>query len=343
MNISGDAAPSFLDYSLASENVIVYNVKCDSSRRQGLSITYAKNIIIENCSFVNTGQIKRTNPTRGIDIEPTDTDVWKHTLEDIIVRNCYFDNNYNGAIAIQGGNTSHVKRITIDNCVINNESITANVGSDIKILNTKEFSLGAKGVLDANGGPVDISIDNSYVKSFYFEGVADSKIKLCVQNCIIDNPFLTKNYYAIKDYVKLLNCQCNGLPLTTVSEDVVFEDCIFNAQPSQGAQPKLSGNVYVRNCKFGYFYKYIFAGHISLINCEFNNEYQNGAFTLADGGDLIELRNCIFQNDATPIFYWQVGGDWSQGTLIVEGIFNSSQTIQIDASFGTYKNRIITL
>jgi hypothetical protein len=59
----------------------------DNNYRQGISVITAKNLLIENCVFKNTGG---TAPSAGIDLEPNRSD---ESLANIIVRNCVFENN----------------------------------------------------------------------------------------------------------------------------------------------------------------------------------------------------------------------------------------------------------
>ncbi|UGB38517.1 right-handed parallel beta-helix repeat-containing protein [Frateuria soli] len=54
-------------YLKVSENVTILNVVSDHNRRQGLSITPAKNVYVVNSTFSNT---RGTLPEAGIDIEP---------------------------------------------------------------------------------------------------------------------------------------------------------------------------------------------------------------------------------------------------------------------------------
>lgn len=73
-----------------SSDITIKNVKCANGRRQGLSIITGKNIIIERCKFFNTGAIKSTPPSSGIDIEPnTDFGV----LDNIQIISCEFAGN----------------------------------------------------------------------------------------------------------------------------------------------------------------------------------------------------------------------------------------------------------
>jgi hypothetical protein len=70
-----------------NENIVIRDVTADNNYRQGISVITARNLLIENCVFNNTGG---TAPSAGIDLEPNRSD---EALENIIVRNCVFENN----------------------------------------------------------------------------------------------------------------------------------------------------------------------------------------------------------------------------------------------------------
>ena len=74
----------------ASENVVIRDVTTDNCYRQGISVISARNVLIENCVFKNTGG---TPPGAGIDLEP---DRAHQPLANIIIRNSLFENNVLG-------------------------------------------------------------------------------------------------------------------------------------------------------------------------------------------------------------------------------------------------------
>ncbi len=76
------------------ENVIIDNVRCTASRRQGLSIIAGRNIIVKNSLFADIGTIKFSPPGAGLDIEPNR---YGETIVDsIVISNCVFKNNHDG-------------------------------------------------------------------------------------------------------------------------------------------------------------------------------------------------------------------------------------------------------
>ncbi len=68
-------------------NVTLKDVKCVRNYRQGLSVIAVRGLLCDNCDFSETGG---TPPESGIDFEPNWPD---EVLQDIVVRNCRFENN----------------------------------------------------------------------------------------------------------------------------------------------------------------------------------------------------------------------------------------------------------
>lgn len=76
------------------ENITVRDVVCDDNHRQGMSVISAQNLLIENCTFSNTGG---TAPEAGIDFEPDSSD---QRFVNCVVRNSVFENNAGHQILI---------------------------------------------------------------------------------------------------------------------------------------------------------------------------------------------------------------------------------------------------
>lgn len=96
-------------------NFHVTNITSDNNYRQGISVTNAKNCLVENCLLKNTwGQ----EPEAGIDFEPDDATM---QLVNCVVRNCRMENNNAAGVLIypQMMNSGSVPlSITIQNCYI---------------------------------------------------------------------------------------------------------------------------------------------------------------------------------------------------------------------------------
>jgi hypothetical protein len=115
---------------LYSEHIVLQNLVFEDNARQGISVISAKNLLIENCVFKNTGrsnhhQLAAHGPWCGIDLEP---DSVMQRLENITIKNCTFENNKGDGllIAFAGG----LNRVVIKECTFkdNNRSAIALIG-----------------------------------------------------------------------------------------------------------------------------------------------------------------------------------------------------------------------
>ncbi|MGD0961011.1 MAG: glycosyl hydrolase family 28-related protein, partial [Methylomonas sp.] len=75
----------------SSANVTVCNAVADNNRRQGLTVTSANGVVIENSTFQNTNG---TYPSSGIDIEPNNGE----TINNIQILNSKFAGNWGSGI-----------------------------------------------------------------------------------------------------------------------------------------------------------------------------------------------------------------------------------------------------
>jgi parallel beta-helix repeat protein len=87
----GTDARSYYGYC---ENIAVKDCMCDNNYRQGISITSAKNVLIDNCIFQNTNG---TAPSAGIDLEPSND---THKLTNIVISNCISQFNAGAGFAL---------------------------------------------------------------------------------------------------------------------------------------------------------------------------------------------------------------------------------------------------
>ena len=77
-----------------SKDILIRDVVCDSNHRQGMSVTSAENLHVENCVFSNT---VGTSPMAGIDLEPNRAE---EKMVNVVIRNCIFDNNYRRGLLV---------------------------------------------------------------------------------------------------------------------------------------------------------------------------------------------------------------------------------------------------
>lgn len=101
-----------------SKNVFIKSCVLEGGRRQGISITSANDVRIENCIFTNVGG---TDPEYAIDIEPNKGDVVSNVrIEQIKIENC------RGGVCIYGRSTgAKVSNIMIRRSFISGDTKTA--------------------------------------------------------------------------------------------------------------------------------------------------------------------------------------------------------------------------
>lgn len=94
-----------------SKDVSIYNCMLENGRRQGISITSAKNVQIHNCDIKN---IHGTLPECAIDIEPNKF----QAVEDVLISKVHIVDCGGGILAYGGAKFSEIKGITIADCDI---------------------------------------------------------------------------------------------------------------------------------------------------------------------------------------------------------------------------------
>lgn len=99
---------------LSSKNIEIRNCVLDHGRRQGISVTSADGVLIENSIISN---VSGTNPQAAIDIEPNHYE----TVDNVIIRNvnCV---NCEGGIETWRPKDARLGSVTIDGCSISGSS-----------------------------------------------------------------------------------------------------------------------------------------------------------------------------------------------------------------------------
>lgn len=92
-------------------SVVLRNLTLDGSRRQGISITSAKNILVDNCVIKN---ISGTSPQSGIDIEPNANSI----IDNVAIKNCNITNCGGWGIDLYNVNINSMNDILIQNVVV---------------------------------------------------------------------------------------------------------------------------------------------------------------------------------------------------------------------------------
>jgi parallel beta-helix repeat protein len=103
----------------SSANVTVCNAVADNNRRQGLTVTSANGVVIENSTFQNTNG---TYPSSGIDIEPNNGE----TINNIQILNSKFAGNWGSGIQSSYNSGSNPNTTNTTNLTISGNSITNN-------------------------------------------------------------------------------------------------------------------------------------------------------------------------------------------------------------------------
>lgn len=97
------------------ENIEIRDVVCDNNYRQGISIISARNLLIENCIFRNTGG---TAPQAGVDFEPNNA---TQILSNCFVKNCVSEANQGPGFVVHPTNLKNDSEdlsIRFENCVV---------------------------------------------------------------------------------------------------------------------------------------------------------------------------------------------------------------------------------
>lgn len=199
-----------------SSNVSLIDCVADNNRRNGVSITSGKRVLLERCKFTN--QIG-TNPQSGLDIEP---DSNSDFVEDITVKDCYAYNNaalgYIVALnALPGAVTKNVN-INLINCVDDGGTGTS-VGG---------FSV----------GPVTIGS---------YKVTGQIKFENCLSRNAVGGSFSVINYDSNSVPVFLTNCISSnpnrGGVITAARYNAPFS--VYNEGSGTGSST--IGNVYIEN------------------------------------------------------------------------------------------------
>lgn len=249
INVNGSAESNVGDYTTNSEAVLLERVTCDNNRRQGLSIEHVVNCTVRNSRFTNTGAIKSTNPSRGIDIEPTQNDNWRQCCKEITIDNCYFDNNLNGDILLACTYPNSIGNVYLSN--MNNINVS------------NSFS--------------NVTISNCTFYYFAIEGGTNDNINnVKINNCEFFRN--TRLYNEPKEINAEFN-NCIFKPSTTITiieksgfqthDNVVFRNCTFITKQNESTLYKVGTVNWCKyiNCYFDFGNNRLTPEGGSLYNC----------------------------------------------------------------------------
>lgn len=223
--LGGNKEDSFSIYDNASRNIFINNVTCDKNRRQGLSIVHAKDVVIQNCHFINTGQVDFTNPGHGIDIEPNISHDRNMSVSDVSVIGCVFYGNKGKDISTAhyiclgfGGN---IRNIKITKSKLNDE-ITIRSGSFI----IDSIDVSRISVYLSINDMGDIEIKNSIIRGglYLHSSVASDdhpEYTGKLENLVLSNCLFTNQEPNKGKYILALSGDMKRI------KKLVFNDCEF--------------------------------------------------------------------------------------------------------------------
>ena len=157
-------------------NILLKDLKCLRNFRQGLSVSSAENLTVENCLFAETGGAP---PASGVNLEPkNDND----RLKNIVFRNCRMKNNIGAGFSLSAFNLTESAvpfAIKLENCAIDG---------------SWESGIGIAGITwDGPDGTIDIidcEIKNTLGPGIYIKEKSSTRLKTRFLNCKLVNTAL---------------------------------------------------------------------------------------------------------------------------------------------------------
>lgn len=100
----------------AVDGILVENSRFDNNRRNGCSITSAKNVLFKKCTFSNSNA---TSPFKGVDVEPNNA---ADILQNIVFEDCNSYGNISGGFSVARDDAQNTPvSVTFRNCVSEND------------------------------------------------------------------------------------------------------------------------------------------------------------------------------------------------------------------------------
>ena len=183
-----------------SSHIVLDGVTANGSRRQGVTIAIASDVVIKNCRFVNIGRINGTPPGAAVDIEPDNTEC---VVKNISIANCEIHNCVTGVKSwcYAYGSTRNV--------TINGEMVEKREGRHYVNLSVNDceidgvenaFSLASWDMIDITGCSVsntDYFLRNSMKNTSVRNNTIECKIllpdKVIINSCFVGNSLNLKN------------------------------------------------------------------------------------------------------------------------------------------------------
>lgn len=157
-----------------TKNITICSVIADNNRRQGLSVTAADYVVVENSRFINSNG---ATVSSGIDLEPNPdpgsnypyTYTW-YTVTNVTVRDCEMTNNESHGINVYRANNSN----TIEHNVIQR-----NKRDGVRVFESKGTTI-LRNLIEDNG---KAATNNGHFSNVHLEGATNT---LVTQNSLRD-------------------------------------------------------------------------------------------------------------------------------------------------------------
>lgn len=245
-----------------SQNIQVNNCKFEYNRRQGISITGAVDVFVNNCYFFNTGRINGTSPKAGLDIEPSGL-----YNSNVTISNCIADSNASTGFLVYGDN----RNIVIDNCASKNQLISITIAQRSATTDNDDVFIrhgNIGGSLQITRG--NIRVEDCEVDSVYFTAdTAGVGANVTISNSVLGAKRWEGSTYFNSVFLIDSNSQINNLYIfdskidydpsiltqglfniggNSIRDNILFENCDISQKNTVNSLNTKVGSY--RNCRF---------------------------------------------------------------------------------------------
>lgn len=355
VNISGDDENTDDTYDTASQNILIENIKSSYNGRQGISVIHCKGIVIRNCEITNIGNASAApnGPWAGIDFEPMYPKAW---TRDVLVDNCFFENNIGSDITFYG---SPIKNVTIRDCNMSypNESYTESnkcqlTGRDgIKFDIPKGYGINIENCAilgigyDSFQENTMISVTNCKICQLvhYANNPANTNVQLMFDSCVFDE----------RRVIGASAFNGNVFYINSPSK-ISFKNCFFDFT---GITPTRDWLYYTSEykysidflyCTFKNFDAFVFDNFINCITdtlVKLNNYFEDvniencilkgGMLIIQNGNKTTRIINNDIQGfaEGSHIFWPAAEISWQTNLVVKNNSFNDTADLTVEESF----------
>ena len=313
----GDSSNTISPNSITIKNMII-----DNCNRNGISVTHADNVLIDNCTIKNNNSLA---PKSGIDVEtnPASGDLPNSKVTNVIIRNCNVSDNGNFGIGI----FYNVRNVEILNCTTENNTTQGIVIS---------------GHSGDKGKVYDARVEDCYCKNNVRAGIeVNYSSRVNVNKCeLIENNYglytvLTEGFDIDNNYISNNTSDAihivNGKNFNIKNNRLDYNLSGVYVKAGNSSNILTSGNIIHNNSGDGI---YVNGG----IDCRvYNNIIHNNSargVIIMNCNNLNIYKNTLYNNVATGILIQ--GGD-SHTNNIIDGNYCYDNGVYTNS---TYKNNI---